>query len=80
MSDPVPAWTSSDGKVFTDYLKYLKHDLYLWLTKVSENEVGARKIVESLDEVTIEVFMEQIAAIRDELKSPAVFEITRKAA
>lgn len=77
MAVPTPAWTSADSKMSTEYLKALKHDLYLWLAKAGDNEVGARKIVEAIDEKTIEELTGLIDKISEEISNPSTFQIVR---
>jgi hypothetical protein len=77
MPQSIPAWTTDDGKVHTDYLKSLKHELVLFLSKVGENDVGARKIAESLTAETITPFTDLLEKIEDELSSPSSFAVVR---
>lgn len=75
MIQTIAAWTTSDTKVHTEYVKALKHDLFLMLKEVSENEVGSRRIVESLTPERIQVISDTLGKIKKEMESPTQFDV-----
>ena len=72
-----PSFVSEDGVMHHDYVKCLKQDIMLWLNKVGENEVGARKIVEALDLPSLTNLINHLQEIKSEMMEPSKFQIVR---
>jgi hypothetical protein len=69
---------ASDKKVLMSYADYLKHELTLLLTKLSENEAVAKKIVNNLDEESTMKLDNIIQTFKAEITSPSVFKVVRE--
>ena len=48
MPEKIEAWRSNDGMIHTTYAGAVTRDLLLLLSRIGDNEVCARKIVEAL--------------------------------
>lgn len=77
MLKDTPSWTTSDGKHHVDYLKALKQEVVIWLTKATENEVISRKIVDALTPESIGGFVDLLEEIEDEYRHPSQFCILK---
>jgi len=86
MKDPIASWISSDEKIFTDYIEYLKHELTHWFARVTGNTPIAKEIVDALltkdatnnTHPSIDEMIVILHHIRNELQNPTTFKITRE--
>jgi hydroxymethylpyrimidine/phosphomethylpyrimidine kinase len=76
----VPSWTSSDGEIHTDYVKYLRHELFVWFKLATDNAPAARTIVDKLDERALSEMIVMLQTLNNELQSPSVFTVVRQEA
>lgn len=60
------SWTTSDGKVHTDYLQSMKHEMKLWLEKASGSDPIAKSIVTALDTNTTGLLITCLEGIHKE--------------
>lgn len=70
-----PSWTTTDGKIHTIYMAALRHELMLWLSKAADNDVVARKIVESITEESIGGFVDLLEEVENEYTHPSQFSM-----
>ena len=72
-----PSWTCSDGKVVMSLLDARKHELFLYLRRTGDNEVGARNIVEALTKEDLPSVIEGLQDILNEMSDPKYYEVNQ---
>lgn len=77
MPEPVPSFTTQDGKVHLDYEKAIRHDIEILLKRYSDNDVAGRRIVEAMNIASIEELINLLVMLKAELLKPSAFVVTR---